>query len=117
MFVDQQKMVPPSNTDSACYDIVGEYLAEVFHRLLDETISLLRELADGSISFKGLSYNFLMTKKWALMVPRRNESYHHISINSLGFAGTILVKREEDLELVKNVGVLNILKEVAYPQT
>src|SRR6185312_15070000 len=87
MFLDQQKMVPPSDTDSgeACYELVGEYLAEVFHRLLDETISLLRELADGSIPFKGLSYNFIMTKKWVLMVPRRNESYHHISINSLGF--------------------------------
>ncbi|CAG8470959.1 6459_t:CDS:2 [Paraglomus occultum] len=119
MFLDQEKMVPPSNPDSSepCYDLVGEYLAEVFHRLLDETISLLRELADGSISFKGLSYNFLMTKKWALMVPRRNENYHHISINSLGFAGMILVKREEDLEMVRNVGVLNILKEVAYPKT
>jgi ATP adenylyltransferase len=38
------------------------------------------------------AYNLLITQKWMLIVPRKQEEIEGISINSLGFAGALLVK-------------------------
>lgn len=58
-------------------------------------------------------YNLLMTREWMLIVPRSRECYGSISINSLGFAGALLVRDRAELELVKEVLPMNILKTVA----
>jgi ATP adenylyltransferase len=59
------------------------------------------------------AYNFLATREWMLIVPRSLEEFESISINSLGFAGALLVKNSEQMQLVKDVGPMNILKNVA----
>ncbi len=69
-----------------------------------------------TINSSPLSSNFLLTRTWMMIVPRRSEKYEQISVNSLGFAGMLLVKSEEELEFVKNVGVLHILEGVAIPK-
>jgi len=61
------------------------------------------------------SYNFLLTSKWMLVVPRRSDKAGSVSVNSLGFAGALLVKNPEDLEYVKKVGPMKILQEVSFP--
>eukprot|EP00054_Salpingoeca_dolichothecata_P018147 m.111081 g.111081 ORF g.111081 m.111081 type:complete len:278 (-) comp22754_c0_seq3:67-900(-) len=61
------------------------------------------------------SYNFLITKKWMLLVPRSKEKHEGISINSLGFAGTLFVKRKTDLDTIKKVGPLELLAQLAMP--
>jgi sulfate adenylyltransferase (ADP) / ATP adenylyltransferase len=59
------------------------------------------------------AYNFLMTKKWMLLVPRSQESFESIAVNSLGFAGALLVRNQEQLELLKQYTPLTLLKKVA----
>lgn len=65
----------------------------------------------------GTSYNFLMTRNWMLVVPRRQEKFQSIGINSLGFAGALLVKNTEELQLVKDYSPLEILAKVGQPRT
>jgi len=48
-----------------------------------------------------------------LVVPRLKEDFVSIPINSLGFAGSLLVKNSAQMQLVKDIGPMNILKNVA----
>jgi ATP adenylyltransferase len=50
-----------------------------------------------------------------LIVPRKQEEFAEISINSLGFAGALLVKNQQQMELIKNINPINILTNVAFP--
>jgi len=68
-----------------------------------------------SIVPSGSSYNFLCTTRWMLVVPRSKETYdERVSVNSLGFAGMVLVKAKEDIELIKQVGVETIINSLGY---
>ncbi|WGV26338.1 ATP adenylyltransferase family protein [Halotia branconii] len=58
------------------------------------------------------AYNFLATREWMLIIPRSQEHFQSISINSLGFAGALLVRNEQEMQLLKNQGPMNILKNV-----
>jgi sulfate adenylyltransferase (ADP) / ATP adenylyltransferase len=61
------------------------------------------------------AYNLLLTRRWMLLVPRSQEDFESISVNSLGFAGALLVRNEQQLERLKNYGPLCVLKSVALP--
>jgi len=60
-----------------------------------------------------LSYNFLMTRKWMLIVIRSSEKFENIAVNSLGFSGTMLVRNEADMKTLKVHGPMKILAHVA----
>jgi len=60
-------------------------------------------------------YCLLVTRKWMLLVPRSREFFGSISINSLGFAGALLVRNKEQMEMVKKCGPMNVLRKVALP--
>lgn len=57
-------------------------------------------------------YNLLMTDNWMMIIPRTHDRYQGISINALGFAGLILVKNDEQLEVVQSLGGNRLLAEV-----
>lgn len=63
------------------------------------------------------SYNLLLFKNFLLIVNRSIEAFKEdvrtVTVNSLGFAGTLAVKREEDIELIKTYGPLGILSRVS----
>lgn len=59
------------------------------------------------------AYNLLITREWMLIVARELETFKSISINSLGFAGALLVKNEEQRQLILEYKPMNILAEVA----
>jgi sulfate adenylyltransferase (ADP) / ATP adenylyltransferase len=59
------------------------------------------------------AYNLLMTREWMLIVPRSHEHFHTISVNSLGFAGALLVRNAAEMQLLKDEGPMTILKSVA----
>lgn len=59
------------------------------------------------------AYNLLATREWMLIVPRSQESFQSISVNSLGFAGAMLVKNSSEMELLKQHTPMNILKDVS----
>jgi len=46
------------------------------------------------------------------VIPRQQEKFQSIGINSLGFAGALLVKNKEELQLVKEHTPLKILTAV-----
>ncbi|CCA69052.1 hypothetical protein PIIN_02911 [Serendipita indica DSM 11827] len=66
------------------------------------------------------SYNVVMTLEHIYLFPRTAEKYTPtssssnltLSINSLGFAGMLLVKSEEERALVKEIGITSILRRV-----
>jgi ATP adenylyltransferase len=61
------------------------------------------------------AYNLIVTRRWMLLVPRSRGRFQSISVNSLGFAGSLLVRDESELALVKNRGPMNVLRHVAMP--
>ncbi len=58
-------------------------------------------------------YNLLLTRRWMLLVPRRKEHFGTISVNSLGFAGTLLARGPGELSLIREAGPMEILRAVA----
>ncbi len=61
-------------------------------------------------------YNLLCTRQWMMLIPRSQEKYADISVNSLGFAGSLLVKDEEELTKLQEIGPLTLLEQVGYAQ-
>ncbi len=61
-------------------------------------------------------YNLLITRRFALWVPRRLEQWEGIPINALGFAGSLMVRDAEGLERVRRAGPLGVLAAVAGPE-
>jgi ATP adenylyltransferase len=60
-------------------------------------------------------YCLLVTREWMLLVPRSKEFFEGISINSLGFAGALLVRDEQQMEILRKYGPMSALKAVALP--
>ncbi|MGF1600727.1 MAG: phosphorylase [Thermosynechococcaceae cyanobacterium] len=61
-------------------------------------------------------YNLLLTRRWMFLVPRSQESHAGISVNALGFSGSLFVRNREQLEQLKAMGPMTILEQVAYPK-
>lgn len=58
-------------------------------------------------------YNLLLTRTWMLLVPRTTECVEGISINALGFAGSLVVRDAEQLDAIRRLGPLEVLRRVA----
>jgi ATP adenylyltransferase len=80
----------------------GIVLYENYLRLADST----------GLSKKWGPYNLLITMEWMLLIPRLHERYEGISVNSLGFTGTLLVKDFSEFELIEHAGLFKILNSV-----
>ena len=72
------------------------------------------EGSDGMSGQQSSDYNLLVTGEWMLVVPRSYENFYSISVNSLGFAGALLVKNQEQMNIIKEQKPLTILRHVAY---
>lgn len=80
-----------------------------------ETIGMSTPSPDSQVKQSG-PYCLLVTREWMLLVPRSQEFFEGISVNSLGFAGALLVRNAEQLERVKEKGPLTVLKAVSIPK-
>ena len=58
------------------------------------------------------AYNLLATREWMMVVPRSRESYAGVPVNALGFAGSLLVRDDAQLQLLREVGPLTVLRHV-----
>lgn len=58
-------------------------------------------------------YNLLADKEWMLLVPRSREHYQGISVNALGFAGSLFVRKPEQIAIIRAISPLQLLAEVA----
>lgn len=57
-----------------------------------------------------LPYNLLVTRRWMLIVPRSRETVAGISINALGYAGSLFVRDPAELATVERLGPLTMLR-------
>ncbi len=74
---------------------------------------LYRQLMSALNLSEPSAYNLLMTREWMLAVPRRQEQCGGISVNALGFAGTLLLRVAGQLEQLRRLGPMQILCAVA----
>ena len=85
--------------------------------ILEFYLTLLKavgiESRDGMNGKQSGHYNLLVTGEWMLVVPRSYEYFQSISVNSLGFAGALLVKNQEQMNIIKEHKPLTILRHVA----
>lgn len=58
-------------------------------------------------------YNLLAADDWMLVVPRAEELFRGISVNALGFAGSLFVKDRNQLAVIRAAGPMHILRAVA----
>lgn len=89
---------------------LAKFCFEAYCKMLED-LSMTRPIKEDTL--QSCPYCLLVTKKWMLLVPRSQEFYKDISINSLGFAGCLLVRKPEQVDLIRQVGPLRILKAVA----
>jgi ATP adenylyltransferase len=61
------------------------------------------------------AYNLLVTRKWMLLVRRAQEYFQSIPVNSLGFAGTLFVRDQQQMQILKQHGPMTVLRNVAVP--
>ncbi|MEB3224250.1 MAG: DUF4922 domain-containing protein [Synechococcus sp.] len=62
------------------------------------------------------AYNLLVTRRWMLLVQRAQDQYAKIPVNSLGFAGALLVRNQTQLTFLKQLTPLQLLSKVAAPR-
>jgi len=75
--------------------------------------ALAREMARAfGCDRPGRPYNLLLSRDWMLFVPRAREKWEGVSVNALGFAGTLLVRDRQALERVRAAGPLAVLRHV-----
>lgn len=58
-------------------------------------------------------YNLLVTRRWMLAVPRSKETFGSISVNALGFAGSLFVRNQAEMHALRAAGPMNALRAVA----
>jgi sulfate adenylyltransferase (ADP) / ATP adenylyltransferase len=83
-------------------------------RLMD-TLGL-RPAAKGERTRDVAPYNLLLTPHWMLVVPRLTEHADGVSINALGFAGSLFVRDDAQMETVRRVGPMTLLERVSLPR-
>lgn len=91
-------------------EVAAETMLQRYHALLNY-VGL--EIAPQTQKQPG-AYNFLATREWMMVIPRSRESCHNIPINSLGFAGSLFVRDQSSLQLLKELTPLKLLTEVTF---
>jgi ATP adenylyltransferase len=92
----------------------GEEMQRAFHLML-EAVGM--ESGETPLSERQTGpYNFIATREWMLLVPRSEEFFDGVSVNSLGFAGALLVRSGEEMERLKTCGPMTALRSVAVPR-
>ena len=59
-------------------------------------------------------YNLLVTRRWMLAAPRSRERFGTISVNALGFAGSLFVRDEEEMQDLREAGPMRVLRAVSF---
>ena len=89
----------------------AEAIHQRYHAMLD-AVGLEAVAADGEIR-RPAPYNLLITREWMLLVPRSRECFETISINALGFAGSLFVRDAGQMKTIENHGPMTVLHRVA----
>lgn len=74
-------------------------------------------LARLGVTPPGRPYNLLFTREWMLAVPRSREAHRGVGVNALGFAGALFARDRAELDAVKAIGPMELLRRVSDPST
>jgi ATP adenylyltransferase len=91
-------------------------MATAFLQVLDLTIATIRH--DPEYPVGKPSYNVIVTLEHIHIIPRRQEYYilaengGKLSVNAAGFAGLLVAKSDQELEIVNREGISKILRGV-----
>jgi ATP adenylyltransferase len=90
---------------------------QVLHQLYNDMLALAEPVYQKNCIQQPWCFNLLIMKSWMLLVPRSKECVEGttISVNSMGFAGTLFVKSPEHLEIVKQLGPMGVLQALSLP--
>lgn len=91
----------------------GQTLCEIYENLLKYLDFLNTPLTPGQ---QTQPYNLLITRRWMMLIHRTQDSYERISVNSLGFAGALLVRDRPQLEFLKKLTPIQLLAAVAQTE-
>ena len=88
------------------------------HAALDCYHALLEAVGLQAIEVNGerhpsAPYNLLVAPRWMLLVPRSSERVEGISVNALGFAGSLFVRDAAQMDVIKRLGPMTLLQRVA----
>lgn len=108
-FVHAVTPLDPDWSHASSLDDVASRLFMCYRNLLD-AIGL--KVDETNPHQQSGAYNLLATRDWMLIVPRSQESFESISVNSLGFAGSLFVRDDAQKERLKAYGPMTVLHEV-----
>jgi len=84
---------------------------ELYQALLD--FVGIKSVGDPAQRRQSAPYNLLLTRRWMLLVPRSRECFDSISVNALGFVGSMFVKDEREKNTLIRRGLFSVLRSVA----
>jgi ATP adenylyltransferase len=61
-------------------------------------------------------YNLLMTRSWMLLIPRTRDDWQGVSVNALGYAGSLLARDEAALARIQDAGPMRLLSHTGVPR-
>jgi ATP adenylyltransferase len=73
-------------------------------------------LATAAGELQSAPYNLLVRQSWMLVVPRSQACFESISVNALGFAGSLFLRSQEEFDRVCGIGPMAVLRAVAIPE-
>jgi ATP adenylyltransferase len=102
--------------DRPAFDDVG-VAARQMHARYRELLAAtgLKAVATGGEARQSGPYNLLATRRWMLLVPRSRDCVDSVPVNALGYAGSLFVRDEAQMQVVKRTGPMAVLKAVSLP--
>ncbi len=61
------------------------------------------------------SYNLILTPQYMMGVPRTQEQVGPVSLNSMGYAGTMLIRSTAEQDFIREQGPISILAAAGQP--
>lgn len=92
----------------------GEMLMGKYTRALNKCIESVDGLRESSSDTMPFPYNLIVTRRWMLLVPRREECFESVSVNSLGFTGCLLVRNEDQVKQLVEGDAMKVLQHTGY---
>ncbi|RKE37727.1 ATP adenylyltransferase [Paraburkholderia sp. BL23I1N1] len=86
---------------------------DCYHALL-EAVGLRAIEVNGELHHSA-PYNLLVSPRWMLLVPRTSERVEGISVNALGFAGSLFVRDAAQMQVIERLGPMTVLQRAAVP--
>ena len=88
--------------------LAGRTLHQMYRLMLQQVgLNSFREREE---TLQKAPYNLILTRNWMLLAPRSREFFESISINSLGFAGALLARNPQEMDLIEKAGGMEVLK-------